>query len=440
MHDSVRRTDIVVLGAGISGMVLADGFARSGLSVALIDTYDRPGGNHISRQIDGFTFDIGSFMFFSHSPFFQLFPEARSMCLPAKFSTGRITPRGSVSAYPFSYRDDIADRGPGEVIQILGSALLGRIMGDNRTSAASFAIRHLGDRFFRESGLASYIERLCGAPAEQVEHVFATKRMAWIAHQAQAGALARRLTGKKSPPGPGITLARPRDGFPSLYAPVLQNLEGNGVQVSLGNNLTRITGSPGAFTLESSGGRFSCRRIISTAPLATTARLLGISPPAEVSSIDLGTLYLVTDANRGFSCNILYNFDRTGEWKRLTMHSDVYGLVDGKAYCSVEVPVLGAKFDPDLQAQMFRQHVQKYGLFKGDITLVGHELTRHAYPRYLRGATAAVSSMIAALERRGIEVAGRQGAHDYIPTASLATQLAIHRLKRERASSAEAIV
>ena len=58
--------DVVVLGAGISGITLAYDFVRSGQSVLLVDEYETPGGNHISVNLDGRSFDIGA-IFFRHN-------------------------------------------------------------------------------------------------------------------------------------------------------------------------------------------------------------------------------------------------------------------------------------------------------------------------------------------------------------------------------------
>src|SRR5690606_11201494 len=109
------------------------------------------------------------------------FPGAEAACQPAQIVAGRITPQRRVSRYPFSVADDLFWRGPVEVGLTALSLAWGRLAHRAPKSAGSFARYYLGRRLFAQSGLEAYIQRLCGIPADEVEHQFAEKRMGWIA-------------------------------------------------------------------------------------------------------------------------------------------------------------------------------------------------------------------------------------------------------------------
>ncbi|HJC29858.1 MAG TPA: FAD-dependent oxidoreductase [Candidatus Dietzia intestinipullorum] len=62
------RTDVLVVGAGISGLVAADAVHRSGRSVRVLESRDRVGGRMRSMSTDAGVIDLGATWFWGNEP------------------------------------------------------------------------------------------------------------------------------------------------------------------------------------------------------------------------------------------------------------------------------------------------------------------------------------------------------------------------------------
>jgi len=428
----VHPVDVVVLGAGVSGLVTAISLRREGYSVALVDTFDHLGGNHLSRDIGAYSFDIGSFLFDSRDILFKLFPSAASNCTVADIKIARLTPAGRVERYPYNVKAELFGRGVWYTAACLLSAAVGRIRFARWTSAADYAKYYIGAKIFRDSGLDTYIERLFGAPASSIDAAFAVKRLTWIPN---AVSLKRRLKkGKLSPPGHGQRLVRPRGGFRDMYDAVRTDLESEGVSVHLGVHLQTVHCHAGVSTVATSAGPFQAKRVISTIPIKILADMMKIATAdVPLESRELLTLYYSFRGRRGFQEQILYNFCLEGSWKRITMHSDYYGKADDREYFSLETALNGGDADVSRTDREFRTLVEKYSLLHGDLRLEGHDNTAFAYPVYSARATQRVEELVQLLADKGIETIGRQGRFDYIPTADKAARSALSLLRDRQA-------
>jgi protoporphyrinogen oxidase len=449
---SKNTWESIVLGAGTSGMVAASilsgrfegrppGTART---VLVLDEFPDLGGNHLSFGLNGYTFDIGSFFFSENSPFLAHFPELLPLYEnhdPGTYSVARITPQMKLARYPADYRNDIFGHGLVMPFRFLASALYGRLFVDEDQSADGFARHWIGDRFFRESGLRSYMERLFGEKPENIESQFAYKRMRWVKRNARAGEFLRTCIRQYRTPDPAPVqrqLVRPRDGFPGLYRVAEAALAEHGASFRLNSRLTGIRNS-GAAGMEvhlADGSILKCRQLVSTIPLNRTLPLCGLDLPPQLRTACLLTLFVSFSGHRGFAANVLYNFSAEGQWKRLTMHSDFYGDHDGRAYFSVECIMQGDADCPDQRFGEFKSLVQKMGLFDGDLKLEGHRITKSAYPVYRQGATAAAERAIAQLRTMGVLSFGRQGGFDYQPTSGISTAEAERQLEARKAGAA----
>jgi protoporphyrinogen oxidase len=414
--------EVIVLGAGISGLVSASVLLKQGYQrVLVVDEYNHIGGNHIDCRIGDYTFDIGSFIFQDDSPLLAHLPEILPLYVPINPTWGRLNPQGVVTEYPISIRDDILSAGPVEWLRMMLSVLSARVFRRRLRNAKDFARYWIGARLLRRSGLEGYMERFYGLPAEKIDIKFAEKRMLWIKEHASMRGIYRRwlMRGPKS--ASNQQLARPKEGFAYLYGSALRRLERCGVTFLVGTHLHGLQKQDGVFFLETEHGRSSANRVVSTIPLERIQALCGMPSKGSLVTVTLISLFFSFSGYRGFKHSILYNFAHAGAWKRLTMHSDFYGMSGGREFFAVEVNADHVSGSVEVAEQDFRRHVSENGLFDGDLQLEGSHIISNAYPVYAEKAEEQAANLIAALRALGIESFGRQGGFDYQSTARVTT-------------------
>jgi protoporphyrinogen oxidase len=429
---TVDTFEVIVLGAGISGLVAASVLLKEGYQrVLVVDEYAHIGGNHIDRSIGEYTFDIGSFIFQDDSPLLAHLPEILPLYVPINPSWGRLNPQGVVTQYPISIKDDLIAAGPVEWLWILSSVLFGRIFRRRLRNARDFAQYWIGARLLYRSGLGNYMKRFYGLPAEKIDINFAEKRMLWIKEHASLSTFFRRLLNSAAKSVPNTQLARPREGFAHLYHGAAQRLERSGVTFLLGTEMHSLQKMDGAFVLEAGLRRLAANRLVSTIPLERIQDLCGTPSKENLQTVTLISLFFSFSGERGFKDSILYNFSHEGAWKRLTVYSDFYGQSGGREFFAVEVNADHVLGSVETAERDFRAHVSENRLFVGDLRLEGSNILSNAYPVYTDKADEQAASAIAALRTLGIESFGRQGGFDYQPTARVSTLHAEAALARK---------
>lgn len=436
------RYDAIVLGAGVSGLVSASVLAEQGCRrIFVVDEYAHIGGNHIDWSSGEYTFDIGSLIFQDDSPLLQHFPQLLPRYVQIRPRWARLNPQRLITAYPISVRGDILAAGPVEVVRILASAVYARLFQRRMRNAREFARHWIGARLLHRSGLDAYMTRFYGIASDQIGIELARKRMQWISEHASLRAMIGRLRRKKPPAPTNRQLARPREGFASLYAAATEALSARGVDFLTGAKLNRIEKLDSHFVLFRDERAIVADRIVSTIPIPRLQALCNLPVSQELETITLLALYFSFDGARGFDEEIIYNFSYDGAWKRLTMYSDFYGRAHGREYFGVEVITNHIGKSVDRAQADFRAHVAANGLFSGDLRLEGSQFLENAYPIYRNGADESAAEAVKALQAFGIESFGRQGGFNYQPTARVSTieaEAALRRSGTVNAGPAEA--
>jgi len=391
---SPERSDVIILGCGVSGLAAAYELSQQGLQVTVLENYSHAGGNHLSRQIDGMSFDIGAIFFWSTSQMFDMFPSATATWLPVEVTTGRVTPAAAVHTYPIDVKAELLSLPFFQKVTIAADVIYHKLFHRKRETVRDFALQYLGQRLFKQTGLEVFFERFCGRPADEIVYSFAQWRMRWITRRASIrGILATRFVFDA-----GLSGLQRRD--------------------------------PG-FEVSGKAGEWHGDRLLNTMPLAVTGALAGRPELAAPHSSRMVTLFCRFKGARNFPHTVFYNFHPNGAWKRLTMHSDYYGQADGWEYFSAECTITGTLSTADELFTDFRTNTQSLGLFDGDLELAGHLETDFAYPVLDATSVADKDRLMAELGAMGIEGFGRQGAFEYIASSNLAIELAQNATKAD---------
>lgn len=413
---------IAILGAGPAGLSAASYLLREqaedsdGVSVEVFDREHHVGGLQRSFEYCGSHFDVGTILFFGHHGMLDAFPYLADDMVPIKYQPVSITPKGSYDRYPFTVKGFVKDHGIWTAATAGLDLLYSKLRFSAKNSVEAYARYYMGGVVFQRSGLKNYIYRLHNLPDEELDVEFAMKRLSLVERQSFRRLLAAKLPGGKKKTIAGPRLVRPEAGFPYMYEERIRpDLEKRGVKFRLGTEVEKVNKTESGFGLLVEGVEEPFDRVVSTIPIPSMLRLLGLEPQVEVQTKNLISLFYTGQfARQG---NTFFNFALDGAWKRITVFSRFYKpLPSGEDYFTVEVTT-----DEDVSekriaevAQDFEQHAERYGLLKGKPELQGSHISIDAYPVYRSGQLDAIESEKQRLRDAGVDLLGRQGNFEYV--------------------------
>lgn len=82
------RTDVLIVGGGLSGLALADHLARQSRDFVLVEAQDRLGGRILTQEFSGGAFDLGPAWFWPGQPRMAALAERFQIPVFGQFSTG----------------------------------------------------------------------------------------------------------------------------------------------------------------------------------------------------------------------------------------------------------------------------------------------------------------------------------------------------------------
>lgn len=416
---------VAVLGGGMTGITLSAHAKRLDVGdITLFERADILGGLHKSPEVDGFPYDIGAFFFGPDHPLFRIFPALIDDFVEFGLRVRTVTDDGKQDRYPLSVSGYRRNYGSLGLLRAGSSILWNKWASRERDSLPAFCRYYVGEAIYTGGGLKNYIERLYSLPDHEIDLLFATKRMGKLADRAAfRKLLATSLRRAGKPRGSAAALARPRAGFQHMYATIQRALVAEGVDVQTGVEVRRIEKDTGGFLLSTDRGTERFDAVVSTIPIPVIAKLVGLPIRQRFDTVSLRTLFYTFDGDPGFDAAVLSNFSHSGRWKRMIDFSDPYGRSGDLHRISVEIPMSGRAGQMDIQAEHadFVASAQSLGLLvSGEIRLLGHHLTPHAYPIYRSGGIADIERDKQALSDWGILLCGRQGAFDYTSSAAAA--------------------
>ncbi|MEM6693124.1 MAG: FAD-dependent oxidoreductase [Pseudomonadota bacterium] len=418
----VRSEQVIVLGAGVAGLAAAKTMAEAGFAVTVIDANDYCGGAHRSFDINGYTFDAGSFFYEERSSLFRLAPDLTSLCPTLGRVQRRIVPDRVIRPYPMQPSEIRAWpwREKARAAIDLASAPL-RFSRDG--TLAGICLQRLGQSLFERTGLSAYIERFNRMPPETIDEQFFFDRMAFIDTQTRRAGLTKRVlkalrSGDKKQAQRKPLRVRPRSGHSALFSRIRAHLESLGVRFELGHRVTACTRNTNGFEVITDASTFTGDVLLSSIQIDQLHQML-FAEPSGVKSLDLLTLFVSASELCEDTGNVLYNFDTVGSWKRATIYSRIYPEPQAdRAFFNVEFTVRpGDNMPVDDAFKDVSQHLEVLGLARG-LRLEGHTLTPAAYPIYERGMGTTRAAALQRVTEAGVVPIGRQGRFVYLPTAS----------------------
>lgn len=418
-----RVYDHIVLGCGISGITVAYELSREGAETLVLDSYDGPGGNHMSIDINGYSFDSGSIFFWDDNPQFVMFPGLLERCVPVDYALNKLRPDGRVSNYPFSL-EEFFSYGLLSLPRIFTSLLISKWRSRKIRTAKEFMEYYVGRYFNIISGLENYVRRFYNLDPALIGSDFASARMGWIRdngsfRRAPRNVWLRLFPSRQREHTQAQTVVRPRAGFADYYGFMTDALGASGVRFQFGRELQSIKRVGDIFEVRAGDQSFLAHHITSTIPVDIVLKLAGLRAFPGLNSSRLITLCCSFVGKCKSSSIVLYNFDKQGVWKRLTVHSNSYGEVRGAQYMSIECLCTPELFDVNQLFSDFVSHVNSRKIFQGEINLEYAFELDYSYPIYTVTSQKERELALSTLREFGINSVGRQGGFKYIPHSTL---------------------
>jgi len=422
---AVKPKRVAVLGGGMAGIMLAAHAKRLQVGeISLFERTDNLGGLHKSPEVDGFPYDIGAFFFGPEHPLFRIFPGLIDDFVEFGLRIRSVADDGKQDHYPLSISGYWRNHGSLGLLRAGSSILWNKWASRDRDSLPTFCRYYVGEAIYTRGGLKNYIERLYSLPDHEIDLLFATKRMAELVDRAAfRKLLATSLHRAGRRRGRAAAFARPRAGFQHMYAAIQRELVAEGVDVRTGVEVRRIEKDTGGFLLSTDRGAERFDVVVSTIPIPAIAKLVGLPIRQRFDTVSLRTLFYTFDGDPGFDAAVLSNFSHSGRWKRMIDFSDPYGRSGDVHRISVEIPIseLAEQMDVGVEHADFVASAHSLGLLvNGELRLMGHYLTPHAYPIYRSSGIADIERDKQAILDWGILLCGRQGAFDYTSSAAAA--------------------
>lgn len=270
-----RAVDVVVVGAGIAGLVTADRIARKGRSVLVVEARDRVGGRVLNHRLrTGGTIEAGGAFLGPTQSHIKALAAELGVATFEEYATGNNV---YVSSNPLLGRQEYTGTVPPDPLILLDAALalqrLDAMAADMpvdapwaHPKAAEWDAITLGDWIrattLNSKGIDNLIKAWTqpgfGADPDQLSLLYVVHYIACSGNETHVGTFARN-----SDVVGGAQESRFVGGSQRVPLALARKL---GDRVALAAAVTRVEHLPGKAVVHTTRGRVSCRRVVVAAP------------------------------------------------------------------------------------------------------------------------------------------------------------------------------
>lgn len=416
------RTDVLILGGGLTGLAAAAALRSSGLRVLVLEKEAEAGGLSRTARAGGFSFDLGGHRLYFSRPEVRQYTErllaGRELLRPERSSA--VCTGGRLLAYPPTFLNGLLYAAP------LLLARGRRAPAGEPATLKDWLERRLGprvhDRYFRD-----YTKKVWGLGTDELSPLWAERRIGggFSVKTLLLELFGGRLSSKEN----AARFLYPARGIGELPAALLENL-GPGAEVLTGAEPLELKfsgGRPRSLVYSRGGARHTAdfRFLLSTIPLRSLAALLPGFPAGVASAIryrGLVVLFAALRRKRPLPYHWVYFPDADAEFSRLCELANWSPLlapggwlpVTFEFFCDEGSPEWGLPAEElarrAFAAPAFRRLAGEFEA--GELAAVR---LPHAYPLLYAGSEAplaAAKKELAAFPN--LLACGRTGAHAYL--------------------------
>ncbi|MEP7009061.1 MAG: protoporphyrinogen oxidase [Acidobacteriota bacterium] len=283
MPESAEALDVLVIGAGISGLTAAFRLRRAGLSVEVIEASGRVGGAIETHSEAGFRFELGPNTVLDNHP--AVSKLLRDAGLDDEANREKIV-ASPAAKRRYLWKGDHLEPLPGgppgllltRLFSLGGKLRLLREPWIRRRSAAeiaaapdetvaAFVRRRLGDELL-DYAVGPFVSGIYAGDPERLAVRWAVPKI--FALETEHGSLIRGALAQRKGPSPGGAMFSFRDGLETLPRRLAQEIGDLRTDVSA----MSVVRSGEGFRVETSDGPIGARRVVLAVPADVAARLL----------------------------------------------------------------------------------------------------------------------------------------------------------------------